>query len=255
MKVVIIGSGNAALVLGKKIFNAGHEIMQVTGRNETACMKLAALFNTAFTVNWRMINRHADLYIIAIADAALNKIDEYLQLDKKLTVHTAGAVSKEVLKNVSENYGVLYPLQSLRGEKEPLPEIPFLVDANTRKNILLIEEFAQTFSSKVQAADDETRKKIHLAAVLVNNFVNHLYTLTEDYCKKEKLDFTLLYPLIKETAEKIENSSPAAVQTGPAARGDEPTIKAHLQILNEYPQLKDLYKMFTGSISEHYRKH
>ena len=49
---------------------------------------------------------------------------------------------------------------------------------------------------------DDQRLKLHLAAVLCNNFVNHLYALTERYCKMEGLDFQLLLPLIKETAAR-----------------------------------------------------
>lgn len=248
MRIVIIGTGNVAHVLGRKIQDAGHDILQVAGRNEPAAVTLAAMFNCPFTVNWDYINLQADLYIVAISDAALENISTQLQLGKKLVVHTAGAVSKNVLKDVSTNYGVLYPLQSIRKERITIPAIPFLTDANTADDLTLIKDFAATLSDKVEVATDLERKKMHLAAVLVNNFTNHLYTLAADYCKKESIDFGMLFPLIKETADRIDNISPVIVQTGPAARGDKNTIKMHLQLLSTYPQLKILYEIFTASI-------
>src|SRR5690242_21497823 len=53
-------------------------------------------------------------------------------------------------------------------------------------------------SDLVVEAGDEQRMKLHLAAVIVNNFVNHLYAMAEMYCKKEGLDFYLLLPLRSE---------------------------------------------------------
>ena len=135
-----------------------------------------------------------------------------------------------------------------------MPEIPFLVDANTADNITLLKDFAETLSSKVQVASDGQRKKIHLAAVLVNNFNNHLYALAEKFCADEKADFKLLYPLIRETVERMENFSPADLQTGPAVRGDEETIEMHLQLLKGYPQLMKLYEILTNSIETFYKK-
>ncbi|MGE5106235.1 MAG: Rossmann-like and DUF2520 domain-containing protein [Sphingobacteriales bacterium] len=254
MRIVIIGSGNTANVLGRKIISAGHEVVQVAGRNEEACAELASLFNCTFTINWSFIDVHADIYIVAITDTALEGINTKLRLDKKLVVHTAGSVTKNVLKNVSTNYGVLYPLQSLRKELNELPAIPFLIDANTSDNITLIKDFAETISDKVQVADDEERKKLHLAAVMVNNFTSHLYALAEEFCINERVDFEILYPLIKETVERIENGSPGDLQTGPAIRGDESTIEMHLHLLKNYPHLSNIYTRLTESIKSFYKK-
>jgi predicted short-subunit dehydrogenase-like oxidoreductase (DUF2520 family) len=92
--------------------------------------------------------------------------------------------------------------------------------------------------------------KLHVAAVMVNNFTNHLYKLAEDYCKNEGLDFRQLIPLIEETAERLKTISPADAQTGPAIRHDAPTIEKHLIILEKYPHLKEIYKIMTESIQQ-----
>lgn len=230
MKTGLLGTGNVATVLYKKIQEAGHPVCMY-GRD-----------------SFHEIDRTADLYIIAISDNAL--YDLPLRLDDKLVVHTAGSVSKEVLQHVSSNYGVLYPLQSLRKESIPSTGIPLLVDANTEANTETLIRFAQSLSSQVMVADDTQRMKLHVAAVVASNFTNHLYTLAETYCKKENLDFRLLYPLILETAQRIQLFSPAQMQTGPAARNDEVTIAKHLSLLQSYPALQQLYRQLTESIQE-----
>jgi len=143
---------------------------------------------------------------------------------------------------------VLYPLQTLRKEMPKIPPIPFLIDGNNQETIEFINTLAKQLSHNVQLSNDQSRMKIHLAAVMVNNFTNHLYAMTEDFCTKEKLDFNMLKPLISETASRISASSPSNLQTGPAVRNDIQTIDKHLSLLIEYPQIKAIYLKLTDSI-------
>jgi predicted short-subunit dehydrogenase-like oxidoreductase (DUF2520 family) len=190
---------------------------------------------------------------MAVSDTAVATVASELRLNNKLVVHTAGAVSKDVLSVCSKNYGVLYPLQSLRSELNEQPDIPFLVDGNTEDDLTLINEFANTISSQVQQANDEQRLRLHVAAVMVSNFTNHLYTLAKAYCLHEHVDFTMLLPLISSVADRLHDYEPAAVQTGPAVRNDEATIQKHLALLQQHPALKTMYIMFTESIKKMYQ--
>lgn len=248
MRIVIIGTGNVATILGKRFLAADHEIVQVCGRNLLHAEELADLLQAEASDNYMQPDATADLYVIAVSDAAIASVAASLRLNKKLVVHTAGSVSKDVLSVCSKNYGVLYPLQSLRNELNELPDIPFLVDGNTSDDLALITEFAGTLSNQVQQADDEHRLKLHVAAVIVSNFTNHLYALAKAYCLQEQVDFTLLLPLITAVADRLHDHEPAAVQTGPAVRNDEATIQKHLELLQLHPALKALYAGFTESI-------
>ncbi len=249
MKVVIIGAGNVATVFGKLIAKANHEIIQVVSRSMANAKLLAADLGCAFSDNPKILDSTADIYVVAMADAALNEIHESYFLGDKLIVHTAGAASKEILSTVSINYGVMYPLQSLRKENPELhQDIPLLIDGNSEEVTTVIETFAGSLSSIVSRANDEQRLKLHLAAVFVNNFSNHLYTLAADYCDKEGLDFKMLQPLIEETALRLRYHSPRDMQTGPAARKDIITLEKHLRILAGHPGLKKLYLRLTDSI-------
>jgi len=174
-------------------------------------------------------------------------------IDDKPVYHTAAAVSKEVLKNISCNYGVIYPLQSLRKEMSVIPEIPFLIDANNEQTETLAMTIAEKLGSSVVKASDAERLKIHVAAVLVNNFTNHLFALTEGYCNKEGIDFQLLKPLIAETSNRAIQSSPSLEQTGPAIRNDHVTLEKHLKILSLHPELRELYLTLSNSIINHQR--
>lgn len=248
MKITLIGSGNVATILGRLIIQSNHSIVQVISRNKLNAKELAGELGAAYTDFTEPVNDSSDLIILSISDSSIEHLFANIIQHDKLVVHTAGSVSKDVLGRYSKNFGVLYPLQSLRKEMETIPPIPFLVDGSSDEVTETIEKFAHTLSQNVTRANDEKRLKIHAAAVIVSNFTNYLYAIAEDFCNKEKIDFNILKPLILETAHRIENASPMSVQTGPAVRKDIQTMDKHLKLFNNYPKLKTTYLRLTDSI-------
>ena len=246
MNVVIIGTGNVAAVVSAMIRATQHKLLQIAGRD---ILKAEAMAVSAGTTASSLDNMRtdADLYIIAVADKALPEVAQKLHV-AGVVAHTAGAVAKEILAGASKEYGVLYPLQSLSANQDRLPPVPFLVDGNNDKAVAKIAAFAGSISRQVAIADDEKRLKLHTAAVFVNNFTNYLFTIASDFCKKEGLDFSLLLPLMEETVSRLQTHDPAEVQTGPAIRNDLPTISRHLQVLENYPEMSELYGMLTEGI-------
>lgn len=249
MDIVIIGSGNVATVLGRKFIDAGHNILQVVSRNESAAHSLAQEWKTECINFSGVINLNAEVYILAVSDNAIKDVIAGIKLEGKVVAHTAASVSKEILKFVTDHYGVFYPLQSLRKEMDELPEVPILYDGNDETAKSKLESLAVSISpGYVSLAGDEARSKIHVAAVFVNNFTNHLYALAEKFSETEKINFKKLQPLIEETANRIKNISPKNAQTGPAIRNDEETIRKQLALLASDPQLKKIYECLTESI-------
>ncbi len=251
MDIVMIGSGNVAGVLGRKFTAAGHKIVQVVSRNAAAASELAYEWDTESANYMSLINKQADIYLIAVSDNALVEVVADLKLPGKVVAHTAGSVSKDVLKNVTDHYGVFYPLQSIRKDISHLPDIPIYYEASDDQAAAILRKLAGSVSSKPpHIADGNDRLKLHVAAVIVNNFTNHLYALAEQFCVKEHIDFRQLIPLIEETVQRLNTSSPVDTQTGPAMRNDEQTLQKHLDILKDHPHLKNVYTFLTESIKQ-----
>lgn len=250
MDIVIIGTGNTATVLGKKLFEAGHSIVQIAGRNAVPAKVLADQLHAPWTTDITNISSKADLYLLAVSDNAIASVVDELPLTNKILVHTAASVPLSVLKMKTVNHGIFYPLQSLNKNVAQTPEIPIIIDAGNEATLQALHQLANTISGQVIKGNDDMRLKLHLAAVVVNNFTNHLFTLVENYCRSESLDFSLLLPLMAETVERLNAVSPSVVQTGPALRNDTATIAKHLELLQLHPTLHDLYSAFTNSIQQ-----
>jgi predicted short-subunit dehydrogenase-like oxidoreductase (DUF2520 family) len=248
MHTVLIGAGNVATVLGRLMKEKGHNILQVINRNIAPAKILADELQAKPCNEIKKITPDGDIYIIAVSDDAIAMVADKLQAQGKIVVHTSGATNKNVLRNSSDNYGVLYPLQSLRKETGVLSFIPLFVDGSSKDVTEKLFAFAKTLSGVVDIADDEKRLKLHLSAVIVSNFSNHLYALAENFCERENINFAVLAPLIHEVAGRMPQFSPARMQTGPAIRGDRLTMEKHIQLLADYPQLKKIYEIMSESI-------
>lgn len=251
MIVTIIGTGNVATVFSKLIFSKGHTILQVFGRTISVAQNIAESVNAEAINDLASLNNDADIYLITVADKAIELICNELKLHDKLIVHTAGSVEKNVLKNASTNYGVLYPIQSIRKDMSLETTIPFLINANNFDTLNQLEKFAKSISNDVTIGDDKQRLNLHIAAVFANNFVNYMYVQSALICEENNLDFKLLQPLIEATAMRLRTNHPKDVFTGPAKRKDIETIEKHQQALATQPKLLALYNAITKMIMEH----
>lgn len=245
IRIVIIGSGNVAqhlLSAFKK--STDLEVIQVFSRKKDLD---ATLISPEKVTDDISTIKDADLYIISVSDNAITEVSENLPFSNKLVIHTSGTTSIDVLNNKNRK-GVFYPLQTFtKGKEVNFKEIPICLEAQNEEDYKLLQKVANSISEKAIKITSEQRKAIHVSAVFVCNFVNHLYQIGNEICLQNNIPFEILQPLIEETANKIKSLSPIDAQTGPAKRNDTETINAHLNFLSNETQ-KEIYKLLTKSI-------
>lgn len=244
ISVVILGSGNVATHLTRAFLKADTvNVAQVYSRNIESINYLKG--KTLITDD--ILNlKNSDVYIISISDDAIAEFSKNLDLKGKLVVHTSGSISMNAL-NGNFNKGVFYPLQTFtKGTKIKFKNIPICIESTSEKNLTLLKKLASSISKKVFKVNSEQREKLHLGAVFVNNFTNHLYHIGNEICEQNNVPFEVLHPLIKETAKKIESLSPTDSQTGPAKRNDVKVMKKQLEQLTD--NQKEIYKLLSASI-------
>jgi predicted short-subunit dehydrogenase-like oxidoreductase (DUF2520 family) len=226
ISVLLIGTGNVATHLFDVFKHIDKiEVTQISSRSLAKIPK-------------------ADVTIIAVSDDAIAEVSSKITND--FVVHTSGSVSLSDLKNNTKK-GVFYMLQTFSKDKKiDFNQVPFCLEAENEDNYKLLESLAGCIGNKIYTINSEQRKTLHVAAVFVNNFTNHLYKIGNDICAKNNVPFEILQPLIQETASKIKHLSPKKAQTGPAIRKDQKTIKNHLNLLDQHQQ--KIYKILTKSI-------
>lgn len=251
IRVSVIGFGNVAQHLIQAFSKAtDFELVQVFARNPKA---IPAKFTTAQIISDLNELMPADIIIIAVTDNAIVEVSKQIPFQNQLVVHTSGNLSMEALDDKNRK-GVFYPLQTFSKSKEvDFKAIPICLEAQNDSDYKTLETVAKSVSDSVNNINSKQRKALHVAAVFVSNFTNHLYQMGSTICAENGLSFDILKPLIQETANKIMTLSPDEAQTGPAKRKDTQTINEHLSFLTDENQ-KEIYKLLTKSIIDNGKK-
>ena len=257
VSVVIVGSGNVAEAFARTLASCkGISLRQIFSRNSVRGRAVAEIAGVEWCGDMEQI-APADLYIISVSDRAVVEVAESLRVpEDAIVVHTAGSVAMDAIPQRKGGRGIVYPLQSFTsGRVVNISSVPLFVEADSDRVSERLMELASLISSRVEYADSERRRVIHLAGVFVNNFVNHLYAEGSDILSREELDYDILKPLIAETAAKaIATNNPRSVQTGPAVRGDVVVTDRHITMLAEDERKRQIYKLITESIWETSKK-
>ena len=144
--IVIIGAGNVATNLGIALFKEGYLISQVFSRTIKSAELLARKINAKAISDLKQLDPTAIIYIIAVKDDAIEQVAKKINLKDKIVVHTSGSIPMNLLKNVSKNYGVFYPLQTFSKERNlNFKNIPICIEANNKSTSTTLTYFAKSF--------------------------------------------------------------------------------------------------------------
>jgi predicted short-subunit dehydrogenase-like oxidoreductase (DUF2520 family) len=249
MRISIIGSGNVATHIAAAFKNAGHRIMQVYSPDYQHASMLAYHVGAQATNKLNDITPDTDIFVVAVKDDAIVTMVKALAYHQKLIVHTSGATDLNILLAFTNKAGVLYPLQTFSKSREiDFATVPLCIEGADDSIRADLQQLAATISKNVYNVNSADRKILHLAAVFACNFPNYLYTIAQQLLAAHQMEFDMLKPLILETAQKVQQQLPAAVQTGPAIRNDQNTMNAHLQMLNNEPLLQEIYTLLSQGI-------
>ena len=252
-KVALVGAGNVAWHLAPVLEDAGLIVTEVYSRQPKHAQQLAdRLYGTRVQPNLDLSASEAELIILAVSDDAIQEVASQIMLPTGATVvHTSGSQPLEALRQArTTQTGVFYPLQSFSRSSVPdFQTIPICLESDNSAVLNQLTKLAKRISGHVALVSSAERQVLHVAAVLVNNFTNHLLRMAETYTEAHHLDFSLLHALIEETVLKALETGPAKAQTGPAIRADETTIRRHVKQLKEFdPEYAKIYRLLTKHI-------
>lgn len=252
MRISFIGAGRVAHHLAA-VLSQNHQIVQIYSRTLEHAQALASQVAAKATANIAELEPDVDLVIIAVSDQAIAEVIQQLhaQFTDVLIVHTSGSTDIQVLAEVHARAGVFYPLQTFSLAREvDWQATPLFVEAVQPQDQAQLIQLANSLSSHVYAYTSAQRLSLHLAAVFACNFSNYCYDMAKQIVDAKQVDFSLLYPLILETAHKAVQHEPKQMQTGPAMRGDQNILNMHQQMLEDAKRedLKKVYNLMSQQI-------
>lgn len=239
-KIGIYGSGKVALSLGYELRAKGFEISYFARSIDKIEVKESILSIGAVIVNSvNELIEWADATGFIIADDAIKDFASNLKPNpQKYVFHSSGALSSEILGEGWKKVFSFHPLRAFAGVEKSLEGTVFAVemplasadncDAEARKDIL---EFANNF--RFISINTEQKILYHASAVIASNLIVPLIDLANEQLRRTGIDDeSLLWPLIDSAVANMKKMKVKNALTGPIARGDYGTIKAHLESLS-----------------------
>lgn len=249
--IVIIGSGNMANALGN-LFSGKHRISQIISRNKKTGSALAKKVKAVFYHSLNEINTQADFYFLCIPDDEIKSVSKKIKHLTGTIVHHSGSKPLEEIKTELSK-AVIYPFLSINPSTNlDNKETTIFYQSNNKSTDFLLEQLLSGYKFHAQQIDDKQRAKLHLAAVLVNNFTNHLYENAIELTKDIKGSKEMLVRLAEQALTNLKIGKTKQNQTGPARRKDKSTQEAHLSLIKKNKNLSKIYSGITQSITKTY---
>lgn len=252
--ISFLGAGKVAEALSLEFHRKGHVIGTIVSPGIQNGPRLAELSNAKWSSS-PVFGNGIDIIIVAVPDHKLaDALAEIECSSDTIVAHTAGSFGLEVFPYTINKKGLFYPLQTFsKGRKTSLNDIPVFIEASDEETGSVMKDLASSAGCKIFEADTESRRMLHVAAVFVSNFTNHMLTSGKQISSMAGFSFEILIPLIRETILKAMENGPENSQTGPAVRHDLITLEKHMDLLSFSPELRKLYNEVSKSISEHYK--
>lgn len=246
IRIVVLGTGNVASQFIKAFSECQYtKVVQIYNHCSES---LKAFLDYETTTKFDEI-KPADLFLISVKDDHVEDLALKIPKTDAIVAHTSGSLP---LLNSAARNAVFYPLQTFSKDKTiNFDGLPICIETEAKAEYDVLKVLAKNLKAKVYNVNTQQRQDLHLAAVFVCNFVNHLYHVGHEICAQKNLPFEILRPLIKETTDKINFKKPKDVQTGPAKRNDQTTINRHIHQL-ENPNYQEIYRYLTTSIQKTY---
>ncbi|MDR2809308.1 MAG: DUF2520 domain-containing protein [Tannerellaceae bacterium] len=250
MKIVSIGAGNLAYCMSLEMQRVGMTISQVYSRTREHSESLAKKLNCQWTTNPAEVQEDADLYIFSLRDDVLYDAIRKIKSNSGLWVHTSGIMSMAVFAGHVKRYGVFYPFQIFTNRRRiRLDDTPVFLEANNTNDLKMLKKVAIALSSQVFELDSEKRQQIHFAAVFAGDFANYMYLTASKLLEEQGLQYTLLLPLITETADKLRSCTPSSVQVDTVSRFETCDSKQQPGMPDD-PVIQDIYRLISRCIHE-----
>lgn len=215
MEACIVGPGKVGRSLEAALTAIGWEVVELLGRDDD--------LNSAAT--------NVDVVFVATQDGSIaDAAAAIAPVDDTLFIHLSGSLGLEVLEP-----------HVRRASLHPLAAIPdrLIGAARLRSGITFAvagdpfaSELALAFGGQPFHVADDVRPLYHAAACVAANHLVALLAQVERIAAAADLPLAAYDRLIDDTLLNVRATSARAALTGPASRGDDATIGAHLDALD-----------------------
>ncbi len=245
-RVFVIGAGRAGRALAHAMRVAGIDVVGLHGRREAEGITWG---------EWPASLGTASVVLVTVRDAELDGVLRDLLSAplgaRAVVLHASGNMEPaalDLLRARGHDGGTFHPLLPLTDPTratEQLRRAWIGIDGNEGARAVS-RDLAERLGARVLDIPPGVKARYHAAAVFASNFPMVLLAtamrLLTSAGVPEEAARGALGTLLVSAAQNASVMGPAAALTGPVARGDVETVRAHLGALADVPEILELYR-------------
>ncbi len=258
MKIGFIGAGRIGTSFGKYFSDGGVSVSGYFSRTPSSA-KESADFICGAVAFGSMAELAAASDIIFITTDDDNILPAWRELSAlgrelcgKIICHVSGCAPSTIFENIEATGALSASLHMMvavhnKFEGHKVLKNAVFTASGDVKATKVLTKLVESLGNRVTVISDRCKPLYHAAAVMSSNFICALINLSTEMltdCGFDKKDAeSILMPLVLSAANAAAENGTAGGLSGPIARGDLETVKAHLGVLDG--EEKELYKMLS----------
>ena len=246
LRVGLIGAGRAGTVVARALERAGHPCVAVDAISDAAKARAARLLPAADIMDAMQVCAAADLIIIAVPDSEIASVVLGLVNcdsieSRHIVMHLSGAHGVSVLESAAQRGAMViaaHPAMTLHGRSEDVQRLqhcPFAITAEAEAATIAQALVIELGGEPVLIAEQD-RPMYHAALAHASN--HSVTVLAQSMELLHRIGVSepgaYLQQLVSASMEGALRDGDRAL-TGPIARGDFATVRAHLAALANAP--------------------
>jgi len=251
LDVGAIGAGRVGAVLAAALARAGHHAVAVSAVSRASARRAETLVPDALVLPPDEVAAQSGLLLLTVPDDVLAALVRGLAAADvvrpgTLVAHTSGAHGYRVLDPLTERGALpmaLHPVMTFTGTEVDLQRLAGASFGVTAPDELRpgAEALVIEMGAEPVWIDEELRAAYHAALAFGANNLITLVTQSADLLSEVGVEHAsrMLGPLLGAALDNALRHGDSAL-TGPVARGDAGTVRAHLEALSA-PQVRAAY--------------
>lgn len=251
----IAGGGRLGQALGRLLRDRGEPVAAVACRRLEHARAAAAFIGEGVTAcHYAELPRHASRILVAVPDDAVGSVAALLAAAglEGVALHTSGTLGLTVLEPLAQRgvaCGSLHPLQTVPDPTQGVAALPgaWFAVSGQPSAAGWARRIVELLGGHMFELSEERRPLYHAGAVMACNFFAALLDAGVSLFVQAGLErqqaLAALSPLVSAGVANAFRLGPGRALTGPFARGDVESVRAHWAALAAAPErLRELYR-------------
>ncbi len=251
-----VGAGKAGSALAVALSTAGYPVTSVSSRTPGHAETVARHTGATICASPADAAKLSEVLFLTVPDGAVREVAAEIARSGGFraggaVVHVSGVLPLDVLQEAGSSEtltGIFHPLQALAGVgSSPLLQRAYVGIEADPDLLPVLRTMVRDLQATPLHLSGVSRAPYHLAAVLAANYPLALLAAASDLMREagvaDECSLNALLPLAHGSLLNLSSRGFPAGLTGPAARGDDATVRQHMEYLRVHrPELLEAYR-------------